>query len=99
MNTIYVTATLKAKPGMENSLKRELAAVVSKVRNEEGCIRYDLHKSSDDTSTFLFYEIWESLEALDAHSKTTTLTEMKEKIADMIVSGEVATWSRMDILA
>lgn len=98
MNTVYVTATLKAKPGMEKSLARELTAVVPKVRSEKGCLRYDLHISTEDTSTFLFYEIWESKEALEVHAKAPTLTTLQEKIADIIVSGEVRTWSEMNIL-
>ncbi|WP_419176681.1 putative quinol monooxygenase [Desulfosediminicola sp.] len=96
MNTVYVTATLKAKPGMEKSLEHELAAVVSRVRSEKGCLRYDLHKCTDHTSTFLFYEIWESKEALDIHASAPTLTALQEKIADMLVSGEVTTWSGID---
>lgn len=98
MNTIYVTAILKAKPGMEKSLARELTAVVPKVRSEKGCLRYDLHMSTDDTATFLFYEIWESKEALDLHAKAPALTAMEEQIADMLLSGEVKTWSGMNIL-
>ena len=70
MDTCFVTAKLTAKKGMEAQLEAEVVKNIPNVRAEKGCIRYDFHKNRSKDGTFLFYEIWESPEALDAHGKT-----------------------------
>ena len=67
MDTCFVTAKLTAKKGMEAQLEAEVVKNIPNVRAEKGCIRYDFHKNRSEDGTFLFYEIWESPEALDAH--------------------------------
>ena len=70
MDTCFVTAKLTAKKGMEAQLEAEVVKNIPNVRAEKGCIRYDFHKNRSEDGTFLFHEIWESPEALDAHGKT-----------------------------
>ena len=72
MDTCFVTAKLTAKKGMEAQLEAEVVKNIPNVRAEKGCIRYDFHKNRSEDGTFLFYEIWESPEALDAHAKPRT---------------------------
>ena len=74
MDTCFVTAKLTAKKGMEAQLEAEVVKNIPNVRAEKGCIRYDFHKNRSEDGTFLFYEIWESPEALDAHGKTPHLS-------------------------
>ena len=64
---VTVVAKLKAKPGLEDEVKKHLSALVAPTRTEEGCINYDLHQAKDDPSQFLFHENWVSREALDRH--------------------------------
>jgi quinol monooxygenase YgiN len=40
---ITVLALVKAKEGMEESVREELMSLVSPTRSEPGCINYDLH--------------------------------------------------------
>jgi len=64
---VTVLALFKAKPGLEEEVKRELMALQGPTRSEEGCINYDLHQSKEDPSRFMFYENWKSQEDLDKH--------------------------------
>ncbi|WP_462326033.1 putative quinol monooxygenase [Desulfoplanes sp.] len=98
MSIIYVTAVITPRPGMAESVRAELAGVVPLVRTEPGCIRYDLHESGGDNPTFLFYEIWESGDALAVHSKTAHLKAMEATIAHMIDPADVNTWNGLDVL-
>ena len=54
-----------------------VAAVLTVLKNmliptraEKGCIAYDLHVVLGDAYQFVFFEIWESEAALEAHART-----------------------------
>ena len=64
---VSVIARAKARPGMEEKLQQAIEEAVGPTRSEEGCINYDLHRSSEDPSEFLLYENWRSKADLDAH--------------------------------
>jgi len=66
-NKVTVLAKCKAKPGMEEELRKELMALVAPTRSESGCINYDLHQSADDKALFILYENWVSRKDLDEH--------------------------------
>jgi len=42
---VTVFALVQAKPGMEETVKQELLALIGPTRSEEECINYDLHQS------------------------------------------------------
>jgi quinol monooxygenase YgiN len=66
-NLLTVVATLYAKPGKEDALKQALLGLVEPTRAEGPCVQYDLHESIETPGVFVFYENWESKEALDLH--------------------------------
>jgi len=97
MGLTYVSATVIAKDGMEQELEKVLAGVVEEVRNEAGCIRYDLHRS-DYGNVFLFYEIWESPAHLAAHGKTPHIRAMQKASADLVTGvPQINTWEAVDV--
>ena len=97
MGKTYVTATVIAKDGAEQELEAILAKLVEEVRKEEGCIRYDLHRS-DYGNVFLFYEIWQSPAHLAAHGKTPHMAAMAEAIKNLVAGpAEVNTWEEIDV--
>ena len=97
MDTGFVTAKLTAKKGMEAQLEAEVVKNIPNVRAEKGCIRYDFHKNRSEDGTFLFYEIWESPEALDAHGKTPHMLAYKERTKELLACPTVVTvWSQVD---
>ena len=96
-DTCFVTAKLTAKKGMEAQLEAEVVKNIPNVRAEKGCIRYDFHKNRSEDGTFLFYEIWESPEALDAHGKTPHMLAYKERTKELLACPTVVTvWSQVD---
>jgi quinol monooxygenase YgiN len=64
---VTVVARIKAKPGFEEALRKELLALIAPTSRERGCISYDLHESVEDNALFMFYENWCSREDLDEH--------------------------------
>lgn len=64
---LTVIAHMRAAPGREDELRRELTALVHPTSQEAGFVNYDLHVSIEDPAVFFLYENWESGEALDTH--------------------------------
>ncbi len=81
---ITVLALVKAKPGLEEEVKRELMALQESTRSEEGCINYTLHQSKEDPSCFMFYENWNSQEDLDRHLQMSYLKAFRERAGDLL---------------
>jgi quinol monooxygenase YgiN len=79
MKPLTVIAKLKAKKGCEQQLREMLRGLVEPTRAEEGCIKYDLHRSLEDPGLFIFYENWESRPLWEAHMKSPHLTDFGEK--------------------
>ena len=87
----------RAKDNLEAQLEAEVVKNIPNVRAEKGCIRYDFHKNRSEDGTFLFYEIWESPEALDAHGKTPHMLAYKERTKELLACPTVVTvWSQVD---
>lgn len=81
---VTVMATLRATPGREETLLRELLALIPTTLNEAGCINYDLHRSREDPAVFVFHENWTSQGALDAHLANAHLTAFMEKAEGLL---------------
>ena len=71
---LTVIAYMRAAPGREDELRKELEALIEPTSQEQGYVNYDLHESVEQPGTFFFYENWESAEHLDAHLATPHLT-------------------------
>ena len=57
----------KAKPGMADLLEARLISLVEPTRREPGALRYDVNRDRDDPHAFVFYEVWQSVDHLQAH--------------------------------
>lgn len=98
MSLVYVMALINGKDDTKSDLAKELSAVVPIVRQEEGCLRYDLHQSADGKPVFMFYETWQSKEALAAHSKAPHMMAMREKIKDLVTGpAEITLWRALEV--
>ena len=93
---VTVVARIRAKKGMEEIVKQELIALVSPTRSEKGCINYDLHRSVEDKSLFMFYENWVSKKALDEHLAMPHM-QSHLKRANEILAGppEITLWEKI----
>jgi quinol monooxygenase YgiN len=72
---LMIVARFKAKPGMEAQVKQDLLDMTTPSRAESGCITYDLHQDTQDSSV---YEIWQNQAALDFHLGTPYFKHIKE---------------------
>lgn len=66
-NPLTVIARVKAKPGAERRVEEELRKLLTPTRAEDGCINYDMHRSLEDPTLFLFHETWTSEAHLQRH--------------------------------
>ena len=81
---LTVIAYMKAAPGKEDELRRELEALIEPTAAEDGYVTYDLHESVEEPGKFFFYENWESEEKLDAHLATPHLVRFAGMIGDLL---------------
>lgn len=86
---IIVTAKFTAKPGMRDKVVEISQKAIALTRKEEGNISYTLFESSDDDVTLMYFEEWETLEALKAHLGTEHIKEGREARKDLIEGAPV----------
>ncbi|MGH7274981.1 MAG: putative quinol monooxygenase, partial [Nitrospiria bacterium] len=83
MAELTVVARLKAKPGREAEVERELRALVGPTHKERGCLRYALHRSVEDRATFVVIERWASKEAFDQHFAAPYVQALLKKVPEL----------------
>lgn len=88
---IYVTALFSARPGCETELEAAALANIPNVRQEKGCMKYDLHK--DGKGNYLVYETWASQEDLTVHGSAPHMQAYREKVKNLVTGpSTVTTW-------
>ena len=93
---VTVLAKLKAKDGMQDTVKSQCLALVEPTRSEEGCVVYDFHQDTEDPASFMFYEQWLSKEALDEHLRTPYLQGFIAKADELLAAPlDVTIWKKL----
>ena len=69
--------TFKVKAGEEKKFEEEFAPCLTATRKEPGCVAYYLNRDPDEPNTYVMYEHFKSIAALEAH--------MKQKHTDMLL--------------
>jgi len=57
--------------------KSELFKILEPTREEDGCIRYDLHQDIENPNILMFYEVWETVSAWKAHDLQQHIVDFK----------------------
>ena len=81
---------LEGKAGEFSEIVKEL---VSKTREEKGCILYECCKSNDDPLKFIMMEKWESKEHIDAHIESAHFKELVPKMRALLAERTVELYS------
>ena len=82
---VTLIAKIKAKQGSEGPLEEAFRDMIKKVRAAEpGCQAYVLHKSNQDPTQFVWYEVYSDQAAFDNHRKTEHMKEMGTRIANLL---------------
>ena len=96
MKTVTVVATFESRPGKENELRNALIGLVAPTRQENGCINYDLHASSENPRRFLFHENWTTKMALEAHLQTPHIQALLPRVDELCSAPpEIVIWDRI----
>src|SRR6266436_2182767 len=61
-DAVTLAVILRPRDGQDMMLEAELRALIGPTRKEEGCLRYDLHRSIEGPGAFLLHEICETRE-------------------------------------
>jgi quinol monooxygenase YgiN len=94
-DAVALVVMMHAKPGQEPLLQAELTALIRPTRKEDGCILYDLHRSTDIPTDFLFYEIWASREAHAAHKRTPHFLRWNARKDTLLAARESTFWKKI----
>lgn len=93
---LTVVAQMRAKPGRELRLREELERLLAPTRAEKGCINYDLHRSLEAPTLFMFHENWASEVDLDAHLRSPHLQALLRLMPELIDGQiEITKWEKV----
>ena len=95
VSEIAVVAISVAKPGHEEQLRCALEGLVAPTLRERGALQYDLHRDLHEPRRFVFFERWESEEALAAHAKSAHLDAYAKASADWVEASEIRVVSKI----
>jgi Uncharacterized conserved protein len=100
MDKYYIVAKIYPKAGKAEALKTEILNNIPNVRQERGCLRYDLHELKDGGGQFVFYEIWADKAAFEAHGTAPHMMVYRERVKELLEKPtEVSVWSAVNVLA
>ncbi|ATI65380.1 putative quinol monooxygenase [Edwardsiella tarda] len=89
MNEVRIVATLVASPGQIEGVRQAALCLVEPSRAERGNVRYDLHQVQGQADTLLFFEIWQSQQALNQHEGSPHFASFLAAIEGKCLSIEV----------
>ena len=79
-----MTVQFKVKQGEAKAFEEAFAPCLASTRKEPGCIVYFLNRDVDDANTFLVYERFKSVAALESHAKSGHVAEVLKKITPLL---------------
>jgi len=87
---------IKARKGKEQALESELRRSVPPTHEEEGCVRFALHRSPKNPGNFLLVERWKSQGALDEHMKKPYLKDLLARLKDLAEHTEAQPYELLE---
>jgi quinol monooxygenase YgiN len=94
-DAVTLIVLLRAREGQETILEAELRALVSPSRKEEGCLRYDLHRSIDTPGALLLHEVWASRDAHAEHTHAPHFLRWNARKDALLASRDAAFWKQI----
>jgi quinol monooxygenase YgiN len=85
-----MTVQFKVKQGEAKAFEEAFAPCLAATRKEPGCIVYFLNKDLDDANTFVVYERFKSVAALEAHAKSAHVADVLKKITPLLDGDPIA---------
>lgn len=94
-DAVTLVVILRAREGQAVLLEAELRALIGPTRKEEGCLRYDLHRSVDGPAAFLLHEVWETREHHTRHTKTPHFLRWDARKDALIALRDATFWKQL----
>ncbi len=96
---LSLVVTLRVRPGLrEEFLTAIREQAETSMREEPGCLRFDVCEDVDDPDRFVFYEVYRDDAALDAHRATPHFRVWQQAAERTLVPGSrAATVGRLAV--
>lgn len=94
-DAVTLIVILRAREGQETLLEAELRALAGPSRKEEGCLRYDLHRSIDTPGALLLHEVWASREAHAEHTRLPHFLRWNARKDALLASRDANFWKQI----
>jgi quinol monooxygenase YgiN len=94
-DAVTLIVLLRAREGQETILEAELRGMVGRTRKEDGCLRYDLHRSVDTPGALLLHEVWESREAHTEHTHSPHFLRWNARKDALLASRDATFWKQV----
>jgi quinol monooxygenase YgiN len=94
-DAVTLIVQLRAREGQETILEAELRGMVAPTRKEDGCLRYDLYRSTDSPGALLLHEVWESREAHTEHTQSAHFLRWNARKDALLAGREATFWKQV----
>jgi quinol monooxygenase YgiN len=94
-DAVTLMVILRAREGQETLLEAELRALVTPTRKEDGCLRFDLHRSVDTPGALLLHEVWATREAHTEHTHTPHFLRWNARKDALLAGRDAAFWKQI----
>lgn len=97
MESLRVVARLVAFPDKVDQAKSLLLGLIEPTLKEAGSIQYELWQNQSDPTDFTFVEMWESVEALEAHLASVHIQAAIAKLPNLFAEGpDIRRYAQLD---
>ena len=95
-DVLQIVARIEAAPGQAEALEKDMRILVAETRQEEGCLRYDLNRGTENPDIFVFVEEWQSKALWEAHMNGEAIRAFNQRIGSgKIAQGEIIQLHRV----
>jgi quinol monooxygenase YgiN len=94
-DAVTLIVLLRAREGQDTILEAELRGMVGPTRKEDGCLRYDLHRSVDTPGALLLHEVWETREAHTEHTHSPHFLRWNARKDALLASRDATFWKQV----
>jgi quinol monooxygenase YgiN len=92
---VTLIVILRAREGQDVLLEAELRALIAPTRREDGCLTYDLHRSTEIPGTFLLHEVWASREHHRLHTSTQHFLRWNARKDALLAARDATFWTQV----
>ncbi len=81
---LVIFAKVEAKADQIEFVQSQLLKLIPLTLKEAGCLQYELHQDNTNKAVFMFHEIWETPEHLQAHASSAHFQECMSAIENAV---------------